>query len=88
MIAVIVNKDNRRTVNANRCFINDFHTVMYGDVNDDGNLSIDDVTALINYLLSGDAALVNMENADVNNDGKVNIDDVTALIDLLLRNRE
>ena len=61
---------------------------MYGDVNDDGKLSIDDATALINYLLSRDATLVNMENADVDNDGKVNIDDVTALINTLLKKLE
>ena len=88
VIAVIVNKANRRTVNANRCFINDYHTAVYGDVNDDGKLSIDDVTALINYLISSDAALVNMENTDVDNNGKVNIDDVTALINTLLKKLE
>ncbi len=61
---------------------------MYGDVNDDGKLSIDDATALINYLLYHDATLVNMENADVVNDGQVNIDDVVALINMLLSHIE
>ena len=88
VIAVIINKANGRAVNANRCFINDYHTVMYGDVNDDGKLSIDDATALINYLLYRDATLINMENADVDNDGKVNIDDVVALINMLLSHIE
>ena len=88
VIAVIVNKANGQAINANRCFINDYHTVMYGDVNDDGKLSIDDVTALINYLLNRDATLVNIENADVDNNGKVNIDDVVALINILLGHLE
>ena len=55
-----------------------------GDVNDDGNVTIADVTALIDYLLSGGASTVNDANADVNDDGSVTIADVTALIDYLL----
>jgi hypothetical protein len=54
-----------------------------GDVNGDGNINIDDVTALIDYLLMSDASIV-IENADVNGDGVINIADVTALIDILL----
>lgn len=55
-----------------------------GDVNGDGKISITDVSALINYLLSGNGAAVNLEAADVNEDGKVTITDVTALINYLL----
>ena len=58
--------------------------IMLGDVNGDGNVTISDVTALIDYLLSGDEGSVMMINCDVNKDGKVAISDVTALIDLLL----
>ena len=56
---------------------------MTGDVNHDGNVSIADVTALIDYLLGtdGNNCLI---CADVNDDGKVDIADVTALIDMLL----
>ena len=60
-------------------------TVLIGDVNCDGNVNISDVTALINYLLSGDASPFDRLAADVNTDGNVNISDVTALINLLLR---
>ena len=53
-----------------------------GDVNHDWRVSIADVTALINLLLT------NAENmpveADVNHSGTVNISDVTALINILL----
>ncbi|MBR5725262.1 MAG: starch-binding protein [Muribaculaceae bacterium] len=58
--------------------------VLIGDVNNDGKLSIADVTGLINYLLS-DPSLAPVQ-ADVNGDGKINIADVTALINILLSN--
>lgn len=56
-----------------------------GDVNKDGSVSIADVTALIDYLLSGDDTNVDVEaaNCNLSEDG-VNIADVTALIDFLL----
>lgn len=54
-----------------------------GDVNGDGIVTIIDVTALIDILLSGEEA---PQTADCNNDGIVSISDVTALIDYLLSN--
>lgn len=54
-----------------------------GDVDGDGTVNISDVTTLIDYLLSGNAA-INLDNADVDGDGAVNISDVTTLIDTLL----
>ena len=55
-----------------------------GDVNNDGIVNIADVTELIDYLLHGDASLINLLNADVDQDGEVKISDVTSLIDILL----
>ena len=55
-----------------------------GDVNEDNMVNIADVTALIDYLLSGNPANVNTDNADCNEDNNVNIADVTSLIDYLL----
>ena len=55
-----------------------------GDVNGDNNVNITDVTALINYLLSGNATGINLTAANCNQDGSVNISDVTALIAFLL----
>ncbi len=52
-----------------------------GDVDGSGNVSIDDVTALIDILLSGSTAPA---SADCDMSGSVTIDDVTALIDYLL----
>ena len=55
-----------------------------GDVNMDKSVNIADVTALIDYLLSGSTEGVSLNNADCNLDEGVNIADVTALIDFLL----
>ena len=55
-----------------------------GDVNDDGTVSISDVTTLIDALLSGDMNSINVGNADTNLDNGVSISDATTLIDFLL----
>ena len=55
-----------------------------GDVNDNGDININDVTILINYLLSKDATGINLDAADCNQDNNVTISDVTALINYLL----
>ena len=52
-----------------------------GDVNCDGNVSIADVTCLIDLLLAGNQY---PQSADVNGDGNLSIADVTKLIDVLL----
>lgn len=54
-----------------------------GDINNDGAVSIADVTALIDNLLGGETGIA-IALADVNLDGSVTIADVTALIDRLL----
>ncbi len=62
--------------------------VLRGDVNDDNEVSIKDVSALIDYLLSNDATGINLTNADMNEDEEVSIKDVSALIDYLLNSAE
>ena len=59
-------------------------TGMRGDVNMSNDVTIADVTALIDYLLSGDASAISLTNADCNLDNGVSIADVTVLIDYLL----
>ena len=61
----------------------DPNAVLRGDVNADGEVTIDDVTSLIDYLL-GIETVIDEEAADVDENGGVDIDDVTQLIDLLL----
>ena len=58
--------------------------VIRGDVNNDTQVNIGDVTALINYLLSKNPAGINLDAADCNKDTQLNISDVTALISYLL----
>ena len=69
-------------------FTGDINTMSFinsrGDVNKDGAINIADVTALIDYLLGGDASAIDLNAADCNLDGAINIADVTALIDYLL----
>ena len=66
---------------SNPGYFTDKSAPMPGDINGDGKVSIADVTALIDILLSGAEAPA---WADVNGDGKVSIGDVTALINYLL----
>lgn len=56
--------------------------VLPGDVDNDGNVSISDVTKLISALLNGGD--INQAAADVNGDGNININDITTLINRLL----
>ena len=69
---------------SNPGYLTDKNAGLRGDVIGDGNVNISDVTALIDYLLSGNASGINLSGADCNQDSSVNISDVTALIDYLL----
>ena len=67
-----------------------YHTIVFpeeevliGDVNGDGDVTIKDVTILIDFLLDSNTSIV-VEGADVNGDGSITIKDVTFLIDYLL----
>ncbi len=57
---------------------------MTGDVDGDNTVIINDVTALIDYLL-GSTSAVEIADSDVDGDGVVSISDVTKLIDALLK---
>ena len=59
-------------------------SVLVGDVNQDGEVTIGDVTALIDILLSNAVDGSMVPRADLNHDGEVSIADVTVLIDILL----
>ena len=83
IVVLIVDTSTGKVVNANKCTISDYVPAIPGDVNGNGSLNIDDVTALINYLLSHNTT-INEANADVDGDGRINISDVTSLINLLL----
>ncbi len=71
---------------SNPGYFTDKNAGLRGDVDGDNNVSIDDVTALIDYLL-GTNPDINIANADTDHSGDVSIDDVTTLIDYLLTGR-
>ena len=54
-----------------------------GDVNNDGSVTIADVTTLVNIIL-GKNDNYNSEVADVNEDGSITIADVTTLVNIIL----
>ena len=56
-------------------------TVVPGDVNKDGSITIADVTMLVNQVLGKD---IPTPAADVNGDGRVTIADVTELVNIVL----
>ncbi len=61
--------------------------VLLGDVNKDNDITIADVTALVNIILgkdNGPEPLYNHDAADVNGDGDITIADVTALVNIIL----
>jgi len=55
-----------------------------GDVDNDGSLTINDVTTIIDFLLSKQDSGINLVNSDLDGDGVVSINDVTNMIDALL----
>ena len=57
-----------------------------GDVDADGRVDMDDLTELINYLLTGDANGIDLNAADADENGHVGMDDLTELINYLLSN--
>ena len=59
-------------------------TVQPGDVNCDSEVDINDVTALIAYVLGHPETPFDIEAADVVDDGFIDINDVTALIAIVL----
>ena len=62
----------------------DAPTYIRGDVDDNKVVNIQDVTALINYLLTKNTEGVNLQSADCDVNSVINIQDVTALINFLL----
>ena len=59
-------------------------TVVLGDVNEDGFIDINDVTAMIDYVLGKPVSPFNILNADVVDDDTIDINDVTELINYVL----
>ena len=58
--------------------------VKKGDVNADGLIDVEDVTALIDYVLTANPEGVSLENANCNGDNIIDVEDVTMLINFIL----
>ena len=74
---------------SNPGYFTDKNAGQRGDVNGNGDVNMDDLTALINYLLTSNSTGINMANAascDSPSSTTVNMDDLTALINYLLTN--
>ncbi len=57
-----------------------------GDLDNNGVVGMDDLSLMINYLLSGDASMINLAAADTDENGDVGMDDLSVLINYLLTN--
>ena len=57
---------------------------LWGDANDDGQVTISDVVVLIDYVLTGDDSSINVENSDLDGDRFIGLSDITMLIDFIL----
>ena len=60
--------------------------IILGDANGDGEVNVNDVTVVINYILEKNPTPFVFDNADVNGDGEVTVLDVTAIINIILNN--
>ncbi len=57
---------------------------MPGDVDNDGKITVSDITLLIDYLLTGEYDIDDPGNADADGDGQVSISDIVEMIDMML----
>lgn len=56
-----------------------------GDVNNDGEVNIADINAIIDIILGNEVGDETRERADVNGDGEINIADINRIIDIILK---
>ena len=57
-----------------------------GDADADNEITIADVTTIIDYILMHDADIINLENADADLDGEITIADIIAIFDYMILN--
>ena len=67
-----------------KLYVEALNNSLRGDVDMDGTVGIADVTALIDYILSGDETNKDLVAADADLDGVLGIADVTTIIDYIL----
>ena len=52
-----------------------------GDANSDGEVNVQDIQAIISYMLDGTG--INFDSADANSDGYVNILDIVLIVNII-----
>lgn len=62
----------------------DITSVLRGDVNLDGEVSVADVNAIVDVILGGEAGEDMQQRADVNGDSEVGVADINSVIDIIL----
>ena len=65
-------------------FASHAQSTLTGDVNGDGDVSVTDVTLLVNKILGNANDNFIIANADVNSDGVITVTDVTKLVSIIL----
>ncbi len=81
--AIVTNDETSATidlVNMDYMCFGEVEASLKGDVNNDGEVNIADINAVIDIILTGGSNA----RADVNGDSEVNIADVNTLIDIIL----
>ena len=58
--------------------------VLKGDLNNDGQVTISDVTLIVRIIMGENNEAFLLEEADINGDGTVTVADVTAIVDIIL----
>ncbi len=59
-------------------------SLLMGDVNHDGEISLVDITMTVEYNLTQNAEGFFFENADMNGDGEISIVDIMSIVDIIL----
>ena len=73
------NTENKMLEDANGDFAS-MVVISKGDASGDGKVDNDDITAIVNYIMTGKRDGIDIDNADLNGDGKVDLADLVLLI--------
>lgn len=58
--------------------------VTLGDVNDDGDVNVNDISSVASYILGNTPQPFNAEAADYNADGEINVNDISSIASFIL----
>jgi hypothetical protein len=65
--------------------LDDNYNIIYGDLNDDDNVNIQDIVILVNVLIGGwELTETQMQAGDMNDDGVIDILDIVQVVNIIL----